>query len=276
MVAAAAAVPLVGTLDIEMGRRLLAGREGRVEPYYLPPAPVLRTLCFGYKELGADVLWLRTIGYFSDHISGDRQLSHLRRYLQATLSLDKHFKAIYRFGTTMLANRSVRPSNAQIMAAIALLERGHRLYPDEYRFPLMIGTFYITELHTTIEPLRRRWRREGADWVRRAALIGANIPWLPALAAKIYTEQGHQQLATRYLEELYLVTSDKKTRAQIAAKLKQARGQQLKELQKQAEAFEKERKASRLRFLPADLYALLRTKPLGPFSIDNIDAQLTR
>ncbi len=230
---------------------------------------MLRALSFGYNELWADALWIRTIAYFTDHVTGDRDLRHIHRYLKNVIALDDHFKAVYRYGAAMMMSKGARQTNDDVLAAIDLLKRGHAAFPDDDRFPFTIGAYYLTELRTRARAERARWRQMGADWLRRAVLLGADIPWLPSLAAKVYTEQGEREMAIAHLQEMYLVTQDEETRKQIAAKLRSLEARSLADrLRQEGERLAKEYSASAFSFVPLDLYALIRLSPVGPFALE--------
>lgn len=259
---------LLGIVEIELGRKRLAGRYGHGESYLLPPAALLRALSFGFNELSADLTWVRTIAFFADHVGRDLDTASLNRYILTVLRLDRHFKSVYRFGGAMLMSRGARQTNEDTFAAISLLKQGHALYPDDSQLPLLIGGYYLHELQASTDAERRRWRREGADWVRRAALVGVDLPWLPNLAATIYTEQGQRDLAVQHLRELYMITPDPRTKRQIAAKLEELHDQSIGQLKKEAEQLANEYRDSDLRFVPPDLYGVILVKPLSPFALD--------
>lgn len=262
-------VPLIGITEIDLDRWPMTRRGGAQERYYLPPAAVTRALAFGFNEVVADGLWLRTIGYFGDHVFADRDLRYLVRYLDSILALDEYFTAVYRYGGAMLMSRGTEQTNDDVLEAIALLKRAHHLYPDNYRYPMAIGAYYISELRTKNPKQRERWRLEGADWVRRAALVGADIPWLPGLAATIYTEEGRRDLAIRHLRELYVVSQDPKMKSQIAAKLRALESAGLGELEAEANRFDELYTKSKLAFLPPDLFALIHLDRLRPLELGN-------
>jgi len=241
------------------------------ELYRLPPKELLKAMSLGYSELGADLLWVRTISYFGDHLTADRKLPHLKRYLHAILSFDEHFKAIYRYGSAMLMSQGPQKENEVVWTAIDLLERAHRFFPDDYMFPLHLGAYYMSELRNPNKAIRARWRRIGAEWVHRAALIGTNMPWLPSLAANIYNEQGQRDLAIQHLEELYLTTQDEKMKQQITSKLLHLKVEKLSDdLHRFSKRFNERYSTSTLSFVPADLFVLVDAPDLPPFRLQDV------
>lgn len=263
------ALPLIGLLDLDLSRRQSSARIALpVEAYNLPSSQVLRAFSFGYNELAADLMWVRAIIYFSKHLDSDRDLRHLERHLNNIVALDKHFKAIYRFGSAMLMSRRSKTKNKDVLAAISLLKRGHEIFPDESKFPFHIAAYYISEMKTDSPRQRKIWRRLGADWIHRAALNNVDLPWLPSLAARIYSEQGERDLAIRHLQELYLTTQDEKMKTQIFFKLKQMKAEQLSDELKQASrAFEKRRQQNSMPYISDDLFILLGLAEEEPFSL---------
>lgn len=260
------ALPLLAIATLELDRRQLASRQAAGEGYYLPPPAVLRALSFGYNELGADLLWVRTIAYFTDHLR-DRQIAHLHRHVDNILALDEHFREVYRFGSAMFMSRGERQTNDDVHHAIALLKRGHAAFPTRPEFPLTIGTHYMTELKTKNKTLQDAYRSTGADWIRRAILVGATGSWLPSLAAQVYTQQGKRELAIRHLQELYLLTKDRKTRRQIGIKLQHLHASQMAaDLKRYEKTYRQAHKNGPIPYVAPDLYSLLHLPEERPFS----------
>ena len=268
MVLFVSALPLLAIASLELDRRQLASHQSVGEGYYLPPPAILRGLSFGYNELGADLLWVRTIAYFTDHLK-DRQLSHLHRHVQNILALDDHFREVYRFGSAMFMSRGERQTNDDVRHAIALLKRGHEAFPTRHEFPLAIGTHYMTELKTKNKKLRNEYRSTGADWIRRAILVGAKGAWLPSLAAQVYTKQGKRELAIRHLQELYLLTKDRKTRRQIAIKLKHLQASRMAaDLRRYEKTYRRAHKNGPISYVAPDFYSLVHLTPETPFTLE--------
>lgn len=263
---ALALFPLLGLMRIRLAEQGLTGRSTTAQSYYLPAPGVLRALAFGYNELAADLLWVRTIAYFADHVAGDRDMRHLARYLDTTRALDRHFYAVYRYGGAMLTAGS--QDNATVLQAIKLLEAGHRSFPEDHRIAMRIGILYMMDLRARSPEQKNKWRMRGANWLHRAILLGASQPWLPSLAAQMYTQEGQRQLAIMHLRELYAVIQAPETRRQIAMKLRELQAAGLGErLRSQAERFQAAQARAGLSFVSADLYGLLHLPALVPFTL---------
>ena len=264
------AVVLLRLAAMELSDRRLAARDTMAAvTYNLPPSGLLPVLSCGYNEVAADLLWITTISYFAEQVVKNRDYTHLKRYTESTLALDPRFKAVYRYTAPMMLTRGSKQTNEDVLYAIDLLDRGRKLWPNDWRFPLTIGTYYMFELKTRDKQQKQRWRRKGADYIREAALVGADIPWLPSLAAKIYSQQGQRDLAIRHLQEMYLATKDERIRDDIRFKLRQLNAQKmLNEADRTAKEFERRYKANPLGFVPEDLFVLLGLDPLAPFSLE--------
>jgi len=257
-------------VDLDLAQQRLAARD-KLAPvsYNLPPPTFLPVLSFGYNELAADMIWIKTISYFAEQLLKKQDLGYLQHYTECALTLDRRFRAVYRYIPSMYMTRGDALSNKEVQYAIRLLKRGYKQWPDDWVFPLNIGTYYMFELKTDKREQKLAWKRIGADWIREAALIGADIPWLPSLAAKIYSEQGQRDLAIRHLQEIYLATKDEKMRQDIRFKLRQLKAEQmLSEADAAAKQFAADFKASPVSYISQDLFVLLRSDPPPPFSLD--------
>lgn len=249
-------------LELELQKRILANPVSTAEAYYLPSPRILRGLAFGYNELAADLLWVRSIAYYANHITTDRDLRHIERYLNTIVALDPHFRAIYRYGPAMITGRGSWRENPHVLGAIELLKRAHALWPEDWNYPFAIGA-YLLDLRGTKQE-RGEWKRQAADWINRAALLGANVPWLPSIAARFHSEQGQRELAIRHLEEIYLTTQDPKMKEQIVHKLRELRAARISELEQAAAQLLAALRESPTPYVPLDLFILLQQPSLVP------------
>jgi hypothetical protein len=147
---------------------------------YIRSGPLARALSLSFKPLVADIYWLRVIQHFGgDRLSRrrDRPFELLQPLLDLTTTLDPAFVAAYRFGAIFLSEPPPggpgRPDQA-----IALLEKGLRAQPGQWRFAQDIGFVYL-------------WHRSdakgAAEWFRRAADMPGAPNWLGPVAATTMT-----------------------------------------------------------------------------------------
>jgi len=261
-------LPLLGLSEMRLNERRIKTLSLAQGNYRVPPTKYLRTMSFGFNELAADLFWVNCISYFADQLFLARDFRYLPGWLESIYTLDRHFKELYRYGPTMLMSRMHRLTNKDVATAIDLLKRGHKVYPDDWRLAFNIGLYYMFEMKSKDPAVAKRYKRMGADWIRRASILGSDIPWLPALVAQVYSEQGQRALAIRHLQELYLASQDEQMKQQIFLKLKSLKAnQQADELQRMAKAWQEDYQASSINFIPADLFIVVQQKDLGPFSV---------
>lgn len=101
---------------------------------YLPKSEHLRLLTLGFDEVAADYFWLRTIGYFGGQYMADKRYPWLAHILQLVTDLDPRFSIVYYFGGIVLAMEA-----HQVDESNALLAKGMRHLPDNWKFPFFIG-----------------------------------------------------------------------------------------------------------------------------------------
>jgi tetratricopeptide (TPR) repeat protein len=153
---------------------------------YVRSGPVLQRIALSFDALLADVYWIRAI----QHYGGTRRSADpAKRYhlleplLSLAVSLDPHFNIVYRFGAIFLAEPwpggPGRPDQA-----IALLERGLRARPGNWRYMQDIGFIHYWWLHQY---------EQAAAWFERAAAQPGAPPWLHALAASTLAEGGRRE-----------------------------------------------------------------------------------
>lgn len=173
--------------------------------HFLPSGRHLKALTLGFSNLAADVLWIRAIGYFGGHALTDREFPWLHHILDQVTTLDPPFRYPYLFGGIVLSLE--HQSSEQ---SIALLTKGMKQYPGDWRFPFYIGfnCFYHQQ-----DPAR------AAEFMRYAASLPGRPQYLPRLAASLIAESGRLEAAIRFLETIAEGTRDEGERASIGEKI---------------------------------------------------------
>lgn len=215
---------------------------------YLPTARTLQLLSLGHTELAAGLIAARANVYFGTQLTQKRPQKWLARYLNTAVDLDPRFKRVYLSGAPMLvySDRKIRPEN--VIAANELLARGIRQFPYEWELYFQLGfnnLFELPKLVSETDPRVARWRQDGAEALRQAALFDDVPAWLPNLAARMLTKRGSEELAIKHLEQAYAVASTEEARNHIRQKLAQLHSaqfsQQLEEERVRFEAMVKSR-----------------------------------
>jgi hypothetical protein len=157
------------------------------EPGYLPPPRLARSLSFGYENLVADLMWIRTVQYFGKHLESDRRYPQLPALLDVTLGVDPHFVEAYRYGAEFLwlAGHTGR--------TVSVLEEGYRENPERWELPHDLGRLYFLQLTDYAQALR--W------WVITERLPGSP-PYLPRFIARLQAKVGNIETALELWEAI--------------------------------------------------------------------------
>jgi hypothetical protein len=185
------------------------------EPYAPTPgaAPMI---ALGYRELFADLLFLRLRGYFGGPDSTARGVAAL---VEAIVALDPRYQRIYEWGGRAITLASHGVDNAAHLRAIAVLEAGMAAFPDDWKLPYLAGEIYTQDLVTRDPAQRRAWDERGTLYTE-SAIRKPNAPAQAATwAATMRTRLGQHQRAVDGLREMVLVTTDDDARARLLAKL---------------------------------------------------------
>ena len=112
------------------------------EPY--APAPDTAPLVtLGYRELFADLLFLRLKGYFG---GSENTANGIAALVEAIVALDPQYHRIYEWGARAITLASRGVDNAAYLRAIAVLEAGGQAFPSDWKLPYLAGEIYSQDL----------------------------------------------------------------------------------------------------------------------------------
>jgi hypothetical protein len=201
---------LAGAAGIEQVRARVAPLEPTtVAPLYIPPRPLLQRVSLGYNALAADFYWIRAIQYYgaerlrlaaasaTDVQEPRAGFDVLFPLLDATTTLDPRFSVAYRFGAIFLAEPFPGGAGRPDLA-VALLEKGLREQPDEWKYMLDIGYVYYWHRHDF---------RRAAYWFDQGSRMPGAPWWLRSLAA-VTMAQGGDRRSSRAMWEGILESAD--------------------------------------------------------------------
>jgi hypothetical protein len=175
-------------------------------------------LSLGYRELLADLLYVRLRGYYGGYY--DTTSDSLASLGEAIVTVDPYFERVYAFAANAMTIAPHGVDQAIFLRSIALLERGIPLFPRNWPMPLLAGQLYLQDLKTDDTQQRRRWDERGVLLVESAirkpgAPVVMNADW----SAVIRTRLGQRDRAISGLRELLLMTKDPKVQKRLLTRL---------------------------------------------------------
>jgi hypothetical protein len=227
------------------------------EVLYVPDTRLSRAMAMGYDQAAADLLWIRTIGYFSEHFTTDRRYTWLEHFVEQILELDPRWRLVYHWaGASVLYGR--RFTNENINLSSGFYQRALERFPEDYEAAYRLGLNYYVEMRSADPAERRRYQEIGLSWLE----LAANMPSAPgnirSLVASVSRRLGKSQLALQYLIDLYLSTDDPEQRAELRLRMEDMKAEQgdAEELAAAAARFQSSWK-SFLPYVSPPLFALL-------------------
>lgn len=171
---------------------------------YVPPNPILwlhsgkvaDKVFLGYKNLVADIYWMRAVVYYGGKrresaakqdagAKPDTNFDLLYPLLDLVTTLDPHFRVAYRFGAIFLTEAyPAGPGRPDL--AIALLQRGIEQDNGRWEYMEDIGFVYYWWIKDYAK---------AAEWFKRAGEQPGAPSWLAPLAATTLAEGGDRQSA---------------------------------------------------------------------------------
>jgi hypothetical protein len=224
---------------------------------YAPSAEAAPFVTLGYREVGADLMWIRMLAYLggtSDTSDGIRDL------VEATLALDDYFRPAYDIGGLAIEAANFGVDNDSHLAAIDILERGMKRFPDNWKYPYLAGQIYLTDLVSTDPALTREWTEKGVAMLEKAVRLPGAPAKQAATAAHLLDKLGKHEAAIERLREIILITEDETAKKELIERLAKLEARDAADvaiamLDARA-AFEREWHTNRPA-LPASMYLLL-------------------
>lgn len=154
----------------------------------VPPAAALQIGSMGFRNLAADILYLRFVGYWGYQLTHGRNFHNLYPLLSTIVELDPRFHAAYQLGALALGDAG------DPMAAVQLLEKGSAHDPTNWWFPYHTGmTLFFFSDDSML----------AANYFERAAAIPGAPPEAGYFAARMYEKSERHDLAVATWQAIY-------------------------------------------------------------------------
>jgi hypothetical protein len=184
---------------------------------YAPSPATAPFVTLGYRELGADLLYVRTRVYLGGRDTG----AGLRGLVDAVVALDPHLEPIYEYAARTIGFVDDGATQDDMRWTAALLERGVREFPDSWKLTKLLGEVYVLDLETDDPAQRAAWNARGAELLERAIHMPGAPRNLGALIAQLRSQLGQHERAAEGLLELIRTTDNKQARDRLIAKYAQ-------------------------------------------------------
>ncbi|MBK6578508.1 MAG: hypothetical protein IPG17_20395 [Sandaracinaceae bacterium] len=191
--------------------------------YYLPAdTRMLELLTLQYREAIADILWMKALLYYTEHLTNHSAAEYAMRYGEALIALDPDFVEIYRWAGTVPFYLTVETPLEMRRTGTRLLVQGSDRMPDNGALAWDAAATVTYELLPYIpadDPTRGSLEADSERLLARAVHLGAGPAWLSLNSASASVRLGRTEVAVRNLERALTLTDDPALRVQIMARL---------------------------------------------------------
>lgn len=247
----------------------MAAKTEFLEAPYAPSPAAAPFASLGYREAAADVLFIRLTGFFGGRNATAHAMAPL---VEAVVALDPRYQRIYEFGAMAMTIASGADQTIYLRA-IAVLERGLREFPNDWKIPNLAGQMYTQDLQSDNPAQQREWQEKGILLVESSLRKPGASPEAATWAATMRTKLGQHERAVRELREMILLTPDPTARERMIAKLNTLensdQAELAAELYEHQKRIEGERKRTRPS-MPPTMYVLLGARITPGFDMSNL------
>lgn len=223
-----AAVIIVGLASLYPMQRWIdsASTPGDLsETLFLSSGKSIKRMSLGFDALVADIYWIRAVQYFGRKVidsgqpvgsatTGQLRMDLLAPLLNIVVELDPQHIPAYRFGAIFLPERDK-------FAAIALVERGIRDNPNEWRLYQDLAYIYWQAGKTSGDERSEDFAK-AAYWYDQGSKVPGAPWWMHDLSGLMNIKGGSRD-AARAVYLSYANSDDPNVRTQAITRLKQLR-----------------------------------------------------
>lgn len=169
-------------------------------------AESLRLMSFGYSRVLSNLLWLRFLQHTPPNRIAENAVSWIYLDLDAISTIDPEFKPVFQQAAIFLSVVTTDKKGAEL-----LLEKGAKLYPDDWRILANLAYHQHFELGNL---------EKAADAYLRAGDIAGAPPTLAIIGAGLLAKRGELNASIQFLKEMKERTRDEKIRAHLEERIR--------------------------------------------------------
>jgi hypothetical protein len=176
------------------------------ELLYLPSGNMISMVSLGFDQVAADILYIRMIDYFSNHLMTDHSYIWLYHIADLVTTLDPYFRFPYIFAGLMLNLEGGQFDNAR-----KILIKGQQVFPQDWYFSFALGLNYFfgsADFETA------------ANYFENAQKLGGPA-YLKGFAIKLRTNGKTRETTLEFLRFLYGNFRDKNIKKIIMDRIRE-------------------------------------------------------
>lgn len=166
----------------------LSGEKRRLDVLYLPSGEFIDQASLGYRNLAADLLWVKTVQYYGGYRMGNNDLALFSHLVDVITDLDPQFVFAYLFGGLVIAQ-----DLGYFEEGVAFIEKGIDNNPTDWWLVFELGFLYYVnagDYSKAAHYFQLASRLPGADEITRR------------FAAFVAARAGHTETSIAMWEEL--------------------------------------------------------------------------
>lgn len=219
---------------------------------YLPKGAYLKVAVLGYREIAADLIWLKAVQHFGERKQTRAGYRWAYHTVDVVTDLAPKFVMAYQAAGTILGVWA-----GQVEYSIAILTKGMRHNPEVWQLPFVVGYDYYYE---RCDPVR------AAQYFRQASLLPGAPDYLPKLAARMTVEGGDPDAALEFLARFSAQTQDERLREALEHRFKEVVAERdIRLLEEGVERFKEKHHRAPLALGDLVRAGILKLIPQSPF-----------
>src|SRR3972149_265871 len=203
------------SVPFQKGIDNLRGKFRSIEETLYFTSSTLKRLSLGYKELLADIYWMRALQYFGGGRFKEKNPEMLYHYFDILTDLDPKFVNAYRFGGTFLAEPPPL-GLGDIERGSMLFDKGRKNNPDNFRIPFeeaFIYYLYVKDYDKAAELFNEASEKPSLTDLRRVTIKG--------MAASAQSKGGNRKLSREIWKIIYETTTNEQRKEFALKNLKE-------------------------------------------------------
>ena len=183
---------------------------------YLPSGEILKVVSLGYREVTADLIWIKAVQYVGERTEWLPDDLTFYNLLDRVTTLDPLYQIVYHAGGICLSRNGKQYNLSNQILLKGIRQMGDHLKDNRFGWwiPFLVGFnyfFYLDDFHL------------GSEYLAMASKLPGSPLYLPGLSATLASKAGNPEAGLEFLERLARQTQNVMTRRYLEETIKEKR-----------------------------------------------------